>query len=135
MTLMTETAQQITLVEPMPGFPAETEWTLEPIDPRGVLHSLRSVREVALRFVLTPTAWFFPDYDTGFAAATTGALGVDDAGELEVMLVLTVGSSLETATANLRAPVVVARSTGRAVQVVLDDASLSMRRPLVDATG
>jgi flagellar assembly factor FliW len=133
MTLTTSllpTTQRISLLEPLPGFPAFRDWTLDPIDTHGLLHSLRSLDEPDLRFVLTPCHAFFPGYDTGFAAAIGRSL---DGDEVDVLLVLTVGSSLQTATANLRAPVVVARRSGRAVQVVLDDASLSMREPLVGA--
>ena len=133
MTVMTssapaETRGQIRLVEPLPGFARHTEWTLTPIDAGGVLHSLRSVDDPGLRFVLTPAAVYFPDYDCSFATVVAPSLGGDD---LDVMLMLTVGSSLQTATANLRAPIVICRSTGRAVQVVLDEPALSMRCPLV----
>ena len=58
------------------------------------------------------------------ADALAGVLGSD---EVDVLLMLTIGSSLSDATANLRAPVVVAPSTGRAVQVILDDDALPIR--------
>jgi flagellar assembly factor FliW len=127
MTLMTD-IQHISLAEPLPGFPQRIEWTLTPIDADGVLFSLRSADDPGLRFVLTPAPIFVPDYDCGFAAAVAAGLGGAD---VDVLLILHVGESLQTATANLRAPVVVSRSTGRAVQVVLDDPTLSMRSPLV----
>lgn len=127
---LAKTAQRISLVEPLPGFPIFTHWTLDGIDPDGVLYSLRSVDEPGVRFVLTPSDVFFPGYDRSFAAAVAASLAATPL-DVEVLLVLTVGSSLQTATANLRAPVVIAPATGRAVQVVLDDVGLPMHAPLV----
>jgi flagellar assembly factor FliW len=128
MTIMTETNQRLRFVEPLPGFDDESEYTLEAIDERGLLHSLRSVGNPGLRFVLARAAAFFPDYRPDLVDALSGPLGTDD---IEQLLVLSIGTGLRDATANLRAPIAVARSTGRAVQVVLEDDSLSMRQPLV----
>jgi flagellar assembly factor FliW len=55
-------------------------------------------------------------------------LGSDN---VELMLVLTIGTGLGDATANLRAPIAMSAETGRAVQVVLDDESMPMRQPLL----
>jgi len=57
--------------------------------------------------------------------------GASEAVAVSVYVILTIPTGLADATANVRAPVVVADDTGRAVQVVLDDESLSMNRPLV----
>jgi len=128
-TMIERAARQLSFVEPLPGF-ADEGFTLSPIDDQGVLYSLRSLDNPGLRFVLSPAAAFFPDYRPEIADAVGVLLGSD---EVDVMLMLTVGSSLADATANLRAPVVVAPSTGLAVQVVLDDDALPMRAPLVAA--
>ncbi|MCU1655696.1 MAG: flagellar assembly protein FliW [Pseudonocardiales bacterium] len=127
MTTMTDTALQITFVEPLPGFADEDEYTLTAIDSRGVLFSLRSMRDPNLRFVLTPAAAFFDDYRPDITSVLAGVLGSED---VELMLVLTITSGLADATANLRAPIAMSAQTGRAVQVVLDDESLPMRQLL-----
>jgi flagellar assembly factor FliW len=51
--------------------------------------------------------------------------------EVDLLVILTVGAALAEATANLRAPVALARATNRAVQVILDDDRLSMHEPLL----
>lgn len=127
MTTMTDAAQRISFIEPLPGFAAEADYTLSAIDPRGLLHSLRSLRDPNIRFVLTPAQVFFPDYQPDIEAVA-GMLGGET---VQLMLVLTIGSGLADATANLRAPIAVAAETGRAVQVVLEDESLPMRQPLL----
>ena len=126
---MIECTQQLTFVEPLPGFDDEG-YTLSAIDEQGALYSMWSVDHPDLRFVLSPADVFFPGYRPELADALAGVLGSD---EVDVLLMLTIGSSLSAATANLRAPVVVAPSTGRAVQVILDDDALPMRAPLVSA--
>lgn len=124
---MTErSTAQVSFVEPLPGFD-EDRFTLGAIDPQGVLYSLRSERTPGLRFVLTPAAAFFPDYCPPLADALGSLLGSD---EVDVLLMLTLGTCVADATANLRAPVVYAPATGRAVQVILDDESLPMHAPL-----
>jgi flagellar assembly factor FliW len=128
MTIMVERTQQLHFVEPLPGFAAEDEYTFSAIDDRGVLFSLRSVQEPSVRFVLTPATTFFADYQPDVDGVIAPVLGADD---IELFLVLTLGTSLRDATANLRAPIAVAASTARAVQVVLDDEALAMREPLV----
>jgi flagellar assembly factor FliW len=127
MTTMTGATTRVRFLEPLPGFDGE-EYTLDPIDEHGLLHSLRSVTDPQLRFVLAAAPAFFPDYAPELSSSLAGPLGAD---EVDLLLVLTIGAGLRDATANLRAPVALARSTGRAVQVVLDDEDLSMREPLV----
>lgn len=129
-TARSRTAARVSFVEPLPGF-AEQSFTLDAIDDQGVLYSLRSEHSPDLRFVLTPSPVFFPDYRPGLADALGVLLG---SGEVDVLLMLTLGSGLADATANLRAPVVYAPATGRAVQVILDDDTLPMHAPLRTAT-
>jgi flagellar assembly factor FliW len=126
--------RNVTLVEPLAGFDADTDFTLSPIDDAGVLQSLRSVRDTGLRFVITPAEVFFADYHASLlpvlAAPVVEALGSEPAAPVRLYLLLTVGQSLTDTTANLRAPLAVDGSTGRAVQVILDDDALPLRQPL-----
>jgi flagellar assembly factor FliW len=118
-------------VEPLPGFDDEDAYTLAAIDDQGLLYALRSVRDPKLRFVLTPPAAFFEDYRPELPPVIINSLRSDSADDVEVLVMLTVPSSLVDATANLRAPIVVSTTTGLAMQVVLDDETLPMQRRLV----
>ena len=125
--------QTVTLVEPLPGFADDLQFTLNPIDQAGLLRSLRSVRDPGLRFVVTAAGTFFAEYHDTVRAALAAPMGELLGGEgadIELYLVLTVGASLADTTANLRAPLVVEPGSGRAVQVILDDEELPMRHPL-----
>lgn len=122
-------ALAVEFVEPLPGFDQDSAFTLSAIDPNGLLLSLRSARDPSLRFVLTPSDCFFDDYRPELAPVITDSLGEP----VQVLLVLSIGNDLTDATANLRAPIVVSTGTGKAMQVILDDDSLPMRRPLIAA--
>jgi flagellar assembly factor FliW len=118
----------VRFVEPLLGFDHVDSFTLAPIDPNGLLYSMRSTDDPELRFVLAPPEGFFADYLPALDDTVGDTLG---ASEVEVLVMITVVSGLEDATANLRAPIVFAPSTGCAVQVVLDDDSLPMHQPLI----
>lgn len=134
-TLTTDRAvdheRALRFVEPLPGFDSEDDYTLAAIDDRGLLYSLRSVHDPSLRFVLTPPDRFFDDYRPELAPVVAQSLGSGGADDVQVLVMLTISSGLMEATANMRAPIVVSATTGRAMQVVLDDESLPMQRRLV----
>lgn len=128
-------AAAVTMVEPIAGFESDTDYLLSPIDEAGYLASLRSVRDPELRFVLSPAEIFFADYGRTLTQIVTApvadALGTEpDANAQQILVILTIGSSLKDTTANLRAPLVVDRATGRAIQVILEDDSFPLRAPL-----
>jgi flagellar assembly factor FliW len=116
----------------MPGFPAFRDFVLVRIGDQGSLFALTSLDEPDLRFlVLAPGGVFFPDYEPEIDDAALALLGVTDPSQLLVLLVVTAGTGLRDATANLLAPIVVDQSTRRAVQVVLNGSGLPVRAPLV----
>lgn len=126
---------QVTMIEPMAGFESDTDFTLSAIDEAGLLQSLRSVRDPELRFVISPAEVFFAEYRDWLQPVITAPVAealhtAADATAQQLYVVLTVGGSLAETTANLRAPLVVDRVTGRAIQVILDDPALPLRHPL-----
>jgi flagellar assembly factor FliW len=121
----------IELVQPMPGFPDRTRFTLVQLDDDGVLCALRSLDDPELRFLVVSPVPFFPDYAPVVDDATVDELGVSSADDVLVLLVLNAGDSLTTTTANLLAPVLVNTVTRRAIQVILDDPDLAIATPLV----
>jgi flagellar assembly factor FliW len=97
-TVHTET-RPLRFVEPLPGFDDEDDYTLSAIDSRGLLYSMRSVRDPQLRFVLTPADAFFDDYRPELAPVVTEALGATSRDDVDVLLMLTISSGLPDATA------------------------------------
>lgn len=126
---------QITFTAPIPGFEAEREFEVVALDAHGVLYTLRSLRTTGLRFVVAAPGRFFPDYKPSLMPADVAALGVSDGDEVLLLVVVTVTNSIADATANLLAPIVIAAERATAVQLVLPDADLPLRAPLLSQAG
>lgn len=123
----------IELVQPMPGFPGHTRFTLVQVDDTGLLCALRSLEDPDLRFLVMPPAAFFPDYAPVVDDETVEGLGIEAVEDVLLLVVVNPGESLDSTTANLIAPVLVNTVTLRAQQVILDDPSLSVAVPLAAA--
>ncbi|MEP9362238.1 flagellar assembly protein FliW [Nocardioides sp. CN2-186] len=121
----------IEMVRPMPGFPDHRRFALVQFDASSDLCSLTSLDEPDLRFLVVPPSAFFPDYAPEVGDDVVEDLGIGEAADVLVLVVLTPGASLEETTANLAAPVLVNPATRRAGQVVLDELGLPVAAPLL----
>jgi flagellar assembly factor FliW len=122
----------IAFVSALPGFPTLRDFVLVRIGDQGSLFALTSMDDPDLRFlVLAPGGVFFPAYTPEIDDEALRLLDVQDTDGLLVLLVVTAGSGLHDATANLLAPIIVDQNTRRAVQVVLNGSGLPVRAPLV----
>lgn len=123
----------IEFTTPIPGFPEHRRFVLVRTADDGLIYTLRSVDDPQLRFLVVPPAPFYPDYAPVVGDQVIEQLASTRPEEdLLVLLMVTVGDRVEEATANLLAPVIVDRSTLRAVQVVLQE-DLPVRAPLLPA--
>ena len=123
--------QVLSFVDPLPGFPGHRDYVLVPGDTAGLLFWLQSVAMDGPRFLAVPAREFFPGYAPVVPAAVRAELGLADAADARVFCLVSVpDGDVAEATANLRAPVVVAPATGRARQVVQSDAAHPLRRRL-----
>ena len=121
----------IEMVRPMPGFPDRRRFALVRLDPAGDLCSMTSLDEPDLRFLVVPPARFFPEYAPEVEDDVVADLGIESGEDVLVLVVLTAGSSLESTTANLAAPVLVNTATRRGGQIVLDQPGLPIAAPLI----
>ncbi|TKJ21540.1 flagellar assembly protein FliW [Blastococcus sp. CCUG 61487] len=123
--------QVLALTEPLPGFPAHRDYALVPADTTGLLSWLQAVAPDGPRLLVARAEAWFPDYAPALPAAVRTELGLTGGAAPDVYCVLTVpDGDVISATANLRAPVVVHPATGRARQVLLSDATHPVRRPV-----
>lgn len=116
-------------VAPILGFEDERSFALAPLEPSGTLWALASTRTPELRFVLAVPEPLFPGYTPAVDEAVVAPLAALDE-ELTVLVILTVDGPIRTATANLLAPVVLAPTSRRAMQIVLADGSFPVSAPL-----
>ncbi|WP_240771328.1 flagellar assembly protein FliW [Nocardioides sp. GY 10113] len=128
---LTEEIPVIELAHPLPGFPDDHRFALVRLDETGMLFGFHSLDHDSPQFVVVPPHAFFPDYEPEVSDDVVADLGIVDAGDAMVLLMVRAGASLAETTVNLRAPLVVNAATRRATQVILDDADLPLAAPLV----
>jgi len=130
---MPETPEQsptLEFVTSPPGFPGWNRGELVQLDDAGLLYALRNVDATDTRLLVAPPWPFFPSYSPEIDDDSVAALGLVDAADTAVFVVVNPGGAVSGATANLRAPIVVNVVTKQAAQVVLADAELPVRAPL-----
>jgi flagellar assembly factor FliW len=118
------------MVQPMAGFPDQRHFALARLDETGMVCDLHSLDDPGLRFVVVSPSPFFTDYSPEIDDSVVAELGVETADDLLALLVVTLGDTPESATANLMAPVLVNHRTRRAGQYLLDGTDLPLRAPL-----
>lgn len=126
------------LVRPMVGFPDLHRFALARLVDDGLICDFRSLDDPQVSFVVVPPGEFFDDYTPEIDDETVAALGVEQADDLLTLVLVTLGDSAESATVNLRAPLLINHRNRRATQAILDDPELAMKAPLTgpsDSTG
>jgi len=131
---------ELTFVRPLPGFPDVSRYVLVQIDApqdgaadaaEPVLYELRGADHPQVRFLVAVPTAFFPDYAFDLDEASAAELGLDDATDALVLVVLTIGDDSASTTANLLAPVVIHARTRSAAQVILSGTDWPVRATVV----
>ncbi len=122
----------LTFESGLPGFPAARHFALVSLemDDAGVF-LLRSLDDPALSFVAAAPTPYWPDYAPDVDDVTVERLGITDAGQALLLVLLTIPEGGAGATANLIAPIVINSETLLAAQVVLNGSPYSVREPFV----
>jgi flagellar assembly factor FliW len=123
----------IDLVDAMPGLPAMAKCVLVQLDDTGALYRLQSVLDPELRLLVAASPVFFADYAPEIDEETASRIGLENAADALVLLVVTVGGSAAESTANLLAPIVLNSRTRQAAQVLQASGDLPLQAPLIPA--
>ncbi|MCU4185012.1 flagellar assembly protein FliW [Acidiferrimicrobium sp. IK] len=125
---------ELTFPSGLPGFPAVRSFECAPWGGEGSDILVLSASEPrAFQFVVVPPAVFFPDYRPEFSADHLASVGIERPDDGAVLVILTLGATAETATANLLGPILLNPRTGQAVQAVQPAGSYNTRAPIVPA--
>lgn len=131
---MTATAvdlPMLNLAGSLAGFPDAHRFALVRVRPESELLFRMVCLDVPdLEFVAAAPYPFFPDYAPEIDDETAQRLELTDASDAVLLVLLTVGPTLEETTANLFAPIVINIHTRMASQVPLVGSSYSLREPL-----
>ena len=73
----------------------------------------------------------FPVIDPMVVISDYNPRGIDGESSNTIRVIVTMGSSVETVTANLRAPIIISREKNQAKQVILTDSLYPLRYPVI----
>lgn len=118
----------------LPGFAAAKRFVLVPWGSADSPFSLmRSLDDPDLEFVVAMPGTFFPDYAPELDDDSAAELGLTQADDALVLVIVNVPDRAEDSTVNLLGPLVINRHTRRGMQAVLNEA-WSTRHPLFAGT-
>ena len=120
---------ELTVVGGLAGCSAGERYVLVEVSSTSPLFRLCSLDEPGLDFLVVPPGVFFPDYAPLVDDASAARIGLTDAQDALMLVLLTVGEDVTAATANLMAPIVIHAPSRRAAQVVVED-TWPLRAPL-----
>lgn len=117
----------VDFVSALPGLAPHTTFTLDRITGSDGLFALRAVGADVRLFLLDPEAAGH-SYRAPLTQPMLAQIDAHDESEAQAFVV--VNPSEDDIYLNLRAPIIVHRSTGRAVQIILDDQDYPVRTAL-----
>ena len=131
---------ELSFVHPMPGFPGMRRYALVRLDDvagetpaeqavDASLYELRSLERPEIRFLTAVPTAFFPDYQVELDDSSCDDLGLVDAQDAVILVILTMSGDHEMA-ANLLAPVVINSRTRIADQLILSGSDWPVRAVL-----
>ncbi len=120
---------RVGFVEPLPGLPGHTAYTLDPLDEIGFLFALRADGGAGVRLFVVSPALVFPGYDPRIPRSALDVVCGPGAEPAYALLAVVHPGDGLAPTVDLLAPIVVDTASGRALQTVLDE-DLPLRAPL-----
>jgi flagellar assembly factor FliW len=119
----------------LPGFPGERRFALVRWGAfEGPYSLMVDLGNPDVRFLVMPPYVFFPDYVVDLDDSIAAKIHLDKAENCLLLVIVTLGSTPEEATANLLGPVVINLETHEGVQAVLAESGYSTRVPLRTTT-
>ncbi len=120
---------ELTVLGGIAGFAGAERFALVEVSETSPLFRLCSLDQPGLDFVVVPPPVFFPGYAPEIDDASAERLGLADAEDALLLVILTVGADVSAATANLMAPIVINARTRSAAQVIVEG-TYPLRAPL-----
>ncbi len=108
-----------------------SQYVLLARDPDSALVWLHSMEDPSLALPVCNPFPFFPDFEVVVSDAEAERIGITDAAQCDVYVTVRAAESLEDFTANLRAPILIARGHGHQV---INEADAPVRAPLFVGT-
>lgn len=118
----------------LPGFPGVRRFALVRWGAfEGPYSLMVDLEHPNVRFLVMPPYVFFPDYTVDLDDATAAKVHLERPEDCLLLVIVTLGSTPEQATANLLGPLVINLQNREGVQAVLAESGYSTRAPLRSA--
>ena len=115
----------------LPGFPGERRFALVRWGAfEGPYSLMVDLDDNDIRFLVMPPYVFFPDYTVDLDDVVAAKIHLERPEDCLLLVIVTLGSKPEDATANLLGPIVINLQTREAVQAGLAESGHSTRVPL-----
>ena len=122
---------ELTFATGLPGFPGERRFALVRWGAfEGPYSLMVDLDDPDVRFLVMPPYVFFPDYVVDLDDAIAAKVHLEKAEDCLLLVIVTLGTTPDEATANLLGPIVVNLQTREGVQAVLAESGYSTRVPL-----
>ncbi|MFD0673634.1 flagellar assembly protein FliW [Cohnella sp. GCM10027633] len=114
----------------IPGFEELKRFTLIEVEEHAPFSYLQSIDDGEVSFVITDPFEFYSEYECELPDQVVEGLKINSADQVAVRVIVSINGQLETATANLLAPVIVNLGSRLGKQVVLAKTSYTTRHSL-----
>lgn len=123
---------ELSFPDGLPGFPGARRFALEHwgTDESSPFSVMLDLDEDNVRFLVVPPGVFFPEYAAALDDQVVARLGLENADDALLLVIVTLPEVVKEATANLAGPVVVNVRSRTGMQAVLNDPAVSTRTPL-----
>ena len=115
------------------GFPEYSQFSLISMNDEGLVYRLQSTENESINFVVVPAMVFFPDYSPVVDDEVAKRFDLAGGADVLLLLVVTLGKTFKESTVNLMAPLLLDPNARIAEQVIVENADLSVREPLMAA--
>lgn len=130
-TIEVDEARLVSFQEGLPGFPQARRFALLEHSPESPFHWLQSVEDGSLAFVVMDPMLLDSDYLKAIPQEALGELGLEEAGQAAVLVIVNIQRASRTITANLLAPLVINPQDRSGKQVILLGSGYEIKQPIL----
>lgn len=114
----------------IPGFEAENQFTLLPIEDNGIFQVLQSTQTPTTAFIVANPYTLVDDYSFDVDEPTINLLNIESEQDVFVLSVISLKEPFESSTINLQAPLIFQTIRKKARQMILNENKFSLRHPI-----
>jgi flagellar assembly factor FliW len=114
----------------LPGFKELKSFIIFPLESNDAFRILHSIENIEIGLVLVSPFTILSDYEFNIPETYIKALGILSPEDVEVLTTVTLTSSIESMTTNLKAPIIINIKEGLGEQLILDNDKYKIKEPL-----